>query len=69
MKFDVYGRFLVEVIRRGEDWEVFLLEPGRRARMTEVAIPAETPIEKIPYYLEDLWHESALPGKTVRPVE
>jgi hypothetical protein len=69
MKFDVYGRFIVEVTRRGEDWEVYRLEPGKRVRMTEVAIPAETPIAKIPYYLEDLWHESASPGKTIRRVE
>jgi hypothetical protein len=69
MKFDVYGRFIVEVIRRGEDWEVFLLEPGRRARMADVAIPSDIPIDKIPHYLEDLWHETAAPGKTIRRME
>jgi len=69
MKFDVYGRFIVEVIRPGEDWEVYLLEPGRRARMTEVAIPSETPMDKIPYYLEDLWHESASAGKMIRRLD
>ncbi|HEY5119935.1 MAG TPA: hypothetical protein VII90_10825 [Anaerolineales bacterium] len=69
MKFDVYGRFIVEVIRHGEDWEVFLLEQGRRLRMDEVAIQSETPMDRIPYYLEDLWHESASPGKAIRRLD
>jgi len=69
MKFDVYGRFIVEVIRHGENWEVFLVEQGRRLRMCEVAIPSETPTDKIPYYLEDLWHESTSPGKAVRRLD
>ncbi len=69
MKFDVYGRFIVEVIRRGEDWEVFLVEQGRRLRMNEVAIPSETLMEGIPNYLEDLWHESASPEKSIRRVD
>ena len=69
MKFDVYGRFIVEVIRRGEDWEVFLVDQGKRLRMNEVAIPSETPMDRIPNCLEDLWHESASPGKEIRRVD
>jgi len=69
MKFDVYGRFIVEVIRHGEEWEIFLVEQGRRLRMDEVAIPSETPMDRIPYYLEDLWHESASPGKAIRRLD
>lgn len=69
MKFDVYGRFIVEVIRRGGDWEVFLMEQGRRLRMHEIVIPSETPMDRISYYLEDLWHESASPGKAIRRLD
>jgi hypothetical protein len=69
MKFDIYGRLIVEVIRNGEDWEVYLMEQGRRLRMDDVAIPPETPMDRIPYYLEDLWHESASPGKEIRRLD
>ena len=69
MKFDVYGRFIVEVIRHGEDWEVFLVEQGRWLRMNEVAIPSETTMDRIPHYLEDLWHESASPEKEIRRLD
>jgi hypothetical protein len=69
MKFDVYGRFVVEVIRRGEDWEVYRIEQGKRVRMREAAIPSEMSADQIPYFLDDLWHESASPGKTIRGLD
>jgi hypothetical protein len=69
VKFDVYGRFIVEVIRRGGDWEAYRVEEGKRIRMREIAIPSETPMDQIPCFLDDLWHESASPGKTVRKLE
>lgn len=69
MKFDVYGRFFIEVIRRGGDWEIYRVEEGRRIRFSEIAIPSDMPIDKIPYFLQDLWHESASPGKTIRRLD
>ncbi len=69
MKFDVYGQFVVDVIRRGEDWEVYRVEPGKRIRMLEIAIPSNTPIDQIACFLDDLWHETATPGKDIRILE
>ena len=30
VKFDVYGRFQVEVVREAERWQVYRLAPGKR---------------------------------------
>lgn len=38
MKFNIYGRFQLEVRRENDCWEVYRLEPGRRARMSGVVI-------------------------------
>jgi len=40
MKFDVYGRFQVEVAREGERWVAYRLEPGKRTKLNELAIPS-----------------------------
>ena len=69
MKFDIYGRFFIEVVRADGGWKVYRTSQGRKVVMAEAAIPADAPIEKIPCYLEDLWHESAAPGKTIRRVD
>jgi hypothetical protein len=69
VKFDVYGRFVIEVIRQDENWMVYRVESGRRIRMQEIVIPADVPSDQVPRYLDDLWHESAASGKTIRRLE
>jgi hypothetical protein len=69
VKFDVYGRFVIEVIRQDGDWMVYRVEPGRRLRMQEIIIPADVPSDQVLRYLDDLWHESADSGKTIRRLE
>jgi hypothetical protein len=69
VKYDVYGRFVVEVIRRGGEWETYRVDEGKRLRMREVAIPPAMSMDQIPCYLDDLWHESASPGKSIRRLE
>jgi hypothetical protein len=48
---------------------VYRTEQGRRIRMQEIIIPPDLPSDQIPRYLEDLWHESASPGKAIRRLE
>lgn len=66
MKFDIYGRFELEVLREGDRWLVFRLAPGKRLPVTDFMIPAEVQPDEIATYLDDLFHESAVPGKSVR---
>ena len=69
MKFDVYGRFQVEVLREAGRWVAYRIDLGKRARIHNLAIPEElqTPGE-IGRYLDDLYHEVARPGETVSVV-
>lgn len=66
MKFDVYGRFQVEVRREEDRWVAYRLAAGKRARITQFAIPGEIQTsQEIARYLDDLYHEAARPGQAV----
>lgn len=66
MKFDVYGRFELEVVREGNTWVAYRLMPGKRIRADELIIPSEIQPSEIATYLDDLFHEGASPGRIVR---
>ena len=68
MKFDVYGRFRIEVVREGDAWKAYLLELGKRSRMNELIIPSSLQASELAVYLDDLYHEKAGPGQSVREV-
>jgi len=40
MKFNIYGRFQVDVRRENEFWVVYRSELGKRARLNDVVIPS-----------------------------
>ena len=65
MKFNIYGRFQVEVRRVGEAWEIYRLDFGKRATMEEIVIPPTLPEDEIAIYLDDIFHELAGFGQTV----
>ena len=64
MKFNIYGRKLVQVVREEGTWTVFYLgAEGKKRLATDLIIPAEIPANKIQDYLAILFHESATPGR------
>lgn len=66
MKFDVYGRFQVEVRWETDHWAAYGVAPGKRVRINNLAIPAEIQTAReIARYLDDLYHEAATPGQSV----
>jgi hypothetical protein len=65
MKFNIYGRFQVEVRRENAAWIVYRAELGKRARLNDVIIPPEVAAEEIATYLDDVFHEYAGIGQTV----
>ncbi len=68
MKFDVYGRFQIEVRREGGRWVAHQVSLGKRARVN-VVIPQEIQTsEEIARYLDDLYHEATRPGQSVSPI-
>jgi hypothetical protein len=65
MKFDIYGRFRVEVRRENEAWIVYRAELGKRTRLHDVMIPPDLAAHEIATYLDDVFHEYAGIGQTV----
>jgi len=66
VKFDVYGRFQLEAAREGNMWVAYRLVPGKRIRADDLIIPSEIQPNVIATYLDDLFHEGAAPGTSVR---
>jgi len=66
MRFDVYGRFQVEVVREAGGWAVYQLDLGKRSREDAFVIPPALTADEIASFLNDMYHELARPGEFVR---
>lgn len=66
MRVDVYGRFQLEILRENERWVAYRLEPGKRIRLADLAIPADLDANEVAQFLDDLYHEGSKPGQSVR---
>jgi hypothetical protein len=67
MRFDVYGRFQLEVVRERDTWVVYRLGVGRRAK-SDLVIPSFVTAEELPTYLDDVFHELSRPNDKVRSI-
>ncbi|CAB3702874.1 hypothetical protein LMG3458_02754 [Achromobacter deleyi] len=67
MKFDIYRRFQLVILREDDQWVVYDAQPGKRVR-NNLVIPADVAADELPAYLDDIYHELARPGDTVTPV-
>jgi hypothetical protein len=67
MKFDIYGRFQVEVRRENGAWAVYRAEMGKRTPLYDVVIPSDVAADGLATYLDDVFHEFAGPGQNVNP--
>lgn len=65
MKFDIYGRFQVDILREDSAWIAYRIEGGKRARLDEVVVPPELEAGELAVYLDDLFHELAGFGQEV----
>ena len=66
MKFDVYGRFRLEVQRENDSWVVYRLGLGKRVKLNHVIIPNTLEESEIAIFLDDVFHELSGPGQSVR---
>jgi hypothetical protein len=66
MKFDIYGRFRLDILREGNGWIAYRIGGGKRVRDASIAIPASLRPDELTGYLDDLFHELSSPGRTVR---
>jgi len=71
MRFDIYGRFQVEIRREGGAWAAYRPGAGTRVPMADLVIPAHLASADLVTYLDDVYHEyagigdeiAALPGR------
>ena len=68
MRVDVYGLFELDVVRRERGWVVYRVRDGRREAMPELTPPKSLKADELPQWLDDLLHEHARPGTTIRIV-
>jgi hypothetical protein len=59
MRFNVYGRFQVEIRREGSAWAAYRPGAGTRTPMTELVVPAHLAPGELATYLDDVYHEFA----------
>jgi len=67
VKFDIYRRFQLVILREGDQWVVYDAQPGKRVR-NNLVIPADVAADELPAYLDDIYHELARPGDIVTQV-
>lgn len=66
VKFDIYGRFRLDVLREGQRWVAYRLGAGTRVRDDSIIIPAGLRPDELAAYLDDVYHELGEPGRSVR---
>jgi hypothetical protein len=69
MRFDIYGRYRLDVVRETDSWVVYRLGEGKRRRDPELVIPSHLTADEIGTYLDDLFHEWAFPGAEIRRLD
>lgn len=65
MRFNIYGRFQVEVRRENEAWVVYRAGLGKRTQLNDVVVPAIVAEDELAIYLDDVFHELAGFGDNV----
>lgn len=66
MRYDVYGRFQIEVHQYEGRWKAFKLALGKKRELKDIAFPEDMREDEIAIYLDDLFHELARPGDSVK---
>ncbi|SEA30738.1 DUF7661 family protein [Microbulbifer marinus] len=69
LKFDIFGRFVIEIRRESGGWEAFYLGDGKRRAVRDLVIPPEVESDELLVYLDDFYHELARPDEQVREIK
>ena len=65
MKFNIYGKFQLDVIREAGTWVAYRLEPGKRIVLRDFSIPDFLDEGELAIYLDDIYHEMGGPDERV----
>ena len=65
MKFDIYGKFQLDVVREAGTWVAYRLESGKRISLRDFSIPDFLDEGELATYLDDVYHEMGGPDERV----
>lgn len=65
MKFDIYGRFQLDIHREGAAWAAYRSDGGKRVPVADLAIPPDVSTDELAEYLDDVYHELSRPGERI----
>ena len=68
MRFDIYRQFQVEVVRESSRWKIYKLGLGIRIALNGIVLPDALREDEIAIFLDDMFHEMARPGDSVRRI-
>jgi hypothetical protein len=66
VRFDIYGRFEIEVLKADTGWIAFRYGNGSRTPYRELVFPQGLQESELERFLDDHFHEYALTGQVVR---
>lgn len=69
MKFDIYNRFIIEIIRKDGRWLAFRLGEGSKIPEANLIVPQDLGESELITFLDDIFHECALPGKLIKKLD
>ncbi len=69
MRFDIYGRYQLEVVREDERWVMYTLDYGKRCVDSDCVRPGSLRPDELATYLDDMLHELARPGDVIRRID
>lgn len=69
MIFDIYGHFELEIIREGDSWIAYRRGQGTRRQEPDLSIPSSLTEAELLTYLDDIYHEYAAVGRTIRQIK
>lgn len=65
MRFNIFGRFQLDVEREGEAWVAYRVAGAVRRPDHDIRISAHLDVGEIKEFLADVFHELAEPGESV----
>lgn len=68
MRFSIYGRYELDVERRDGQWVVYRRGLGTRREDHGIFVPADLHEGELVKHLDDLLHEEAIPGRSIRRI-
>jgi hypothetical protein len=69
VRFDIYGIYRLEVVREDGSWAVYYLGDGKRRIAHDLVVPSSIQADEVQTYLDDILHELARPGNTIRRLD